>query len=102
MKVFNFQDPTQETYFGTSRGWKVFHYLKKPVRKQYIKHIRILVPSKILVPLKISAQFERHSLFQLNIFRDPIHKNGFDISDPVTICNFPEKLAQSKYICLGP
>ena len=37
---------------------------------------------------------------QLNIFTDPIHKKGLPIDDPVTICNFPEKLAQNKYICV--
>ena len=38
---------------------------------------------------------------QLNIFVDAIHKKGFDIYDPVTVCNFPEKLSQKKYICVG-
>ena len=39
--------------------------------------------------------------FQLNIFQSPIHKKGFSIYEPVTICNFPEKLAENKYICIG-
>ena len=62
MEVFNVQDPTQETDFGTSRGRKVFHFLERPVRNQYPKVLRILVPPEILVPLEISSQFERHSL----------------------------------------
>ena len=36
---------------------------------------------------------------QLNIFPDTIHKKR--IYDPVPIFNFPEKIAQNKYICVG-
>ena len=100
MKVFNFQDPTHKTDFGTCSGRAVFHLLKKPVGNQYLKVLRILVPPEILIPLEISAQFEMHSLYvQLNIFLDPIHKKGFSIYGPVTTCNFPEKLTQNKYMC---
>ena len=99
MKVFNFQDPTHKTDFGTSRGTTVFHLLKKPVGNQYLKNFRILVHPEILVSLEISAQFEKHSPYvQLNIFLDSIDKKGFSICCPVTICNFPEKLAQNKYM----
>ena len=54
--MFNLQDPTQRTYFGTSRGRAVFHLRKEPLGSQYLKAPRILVL------LEISAQFERHSL----------------------------------------
>ena len=37
---------------------------------------------------------------QLKIFPDPLYKKGFSIEDRMTICNFPEKIAQSKYICV--
>ena len=92
MKVFNLQDSTHKNEFGTSRGRTVFHLLKKPVGNQYLKVLRILVPPEILIPLEISAQFERHSYVQLNIFPDQIHQKSFSIYDPVAICNFPEKL----------
>ena len=62
MKVFNFQDSTHKTDFGTSRGRKDFHLLKKPVGKQYPEVLRILVLPEILVLLEISAQFETHFL----------------------------------------
>ena len=38
---------------------------------------------------------------QLNNFPDHIGKKDFHIYEPVTICNFSEKLAQDKYICVG-
>ena len=60
--MFNFQDSTHKTDFGTSRGRKDFHLLKKPVGKQDPEVLRILVPREILVPLEISAQFETHFL----------------------------------------
>ena len=60
--MFNFQDSTHKTDFGTSRGRKDFHLLKKPVGKQDPEVLRILVPPEILVPLEISAQFETHFL----------------------------------------
>ena len=91
MKVFYFQDPTYSTDFGTSRARTVFHLLEMPVGSHYPKVFRILVPSEILVPLEISAQFEEYSLY----------KKGFSIYDQVTIWNFPEKRAQNKYICVG-
>ena len=62
MKVFNFEDPTHNTNFGTSRGRTVFCLSKKLVRNQYLKVVRILVLAENLVPLEISAQFERYSL----------------------------------------
>ena len=93
MKVFNFQDSTHKTEFGTSHGRTVFHLLKKPVGNKYLKVLRILVPPEILILLEISAQFERGSLFSTEYFPAPIHKKGFPIYDPVTICNFTEKLA---------
>ena len=31
-------------------------------------------------------------------FQDPVHKNNFDIYDPVTIYIFPRESAQSHYI----
>ena len=99
--MFNFQDPSHKTDFGTSHERAVFHLLKKPVGNQYLNVLRILVPPKILVPLEIYAHFERHSLCSTEYIPDPIHKKGFDIYDPVTICNFPEKLAQNKYMCVG-
>ena len=62
MKVFNFQDATHKTDFGTFRGRAVSHLQKKPVANQYLKVLRILVPPEILVLLEISAQFESDSL----------------------------------------
>ena len=63
MKVFNFQDLTHKTDFGTSHGRTVFHLLTKRVGNQYLEILRILAPPDILVPLEISAQFEKHSLY---------------------------------------
>ena len=60
--MFNFQDSTHKTDFGTSRGRKDFHLLKTSVGKQYPEVLRILVPPEILFPLEISAQFETHLL----------------------------------------
>ena len=60
MKVFSLEDPTHKTDFGTSCEKTVFHLLKKPVGKQYLKVLRIFIPPEILVPLEISVQFERH------------------------------------------
>ena len=59
MKVFNFKDFTHKTEFGTSLGRIVLHLLKKPVRSQYVKILRILVLPVILVHPEISAIFER-------------------------------------------
>ena len=100
MRVFNFQDPIRKTDFGNSGGRTVFHLWKKPVGNQYPEVLRILVPHEILFPLEISAQFGRQSLCSTEYFPDPMHKKGFPIYDPVIICNFPEKLAQNKYICI--
>ena len=99
MEVLNVQDPTQETDFGTSRGRKVFHFLKRIVRNKYPKVLRILVPPEILVPSKFLHNLRGTPYVQLNILPNAIHKSGLNISDPVTISNFPEKLSQSKYIC---
>ena len=68
MKVINFQDPIHKTDFGTSHGRTVFNLLKKPVGSQYLKVVRILVPPEVLVPLEISAQFERHYLGSTEYF----------------------------------
>ena len=101
MKVFHLQDPTNKTDFGIFRGRTVFHLLKKPVGKQYLKIPRILIPPEIFHHLKISAQFERALYVQKNIFLDPIHKKCLLVYGPATISDFPEKLAQNKYICVG-
>ena len=98
MKVFNFQDTTHKTDFGTSSGRTVFHLLKKPVGNQYLKVLRIFVPTEILVPLEMSEQLRRTTYIQGNIFPDPIHKIDFDIYAPVTSFNFPKKLAPNKYM----
>ena len=34
-------------------------------------------------------------------YEDPIHICNFDIDHPVTISNFPQKLAKNQYICVG-
>ena len=60
MKVFNFEDLSHKTDFGTSGGRRVFHLLKKHVGKQYPEVLRTLVPPDVLLPLEISAQFEKH------------------------------------------
>ena len=60
--MFNSQDPKKNTDFGNSRGRTVFHLLEMSVGNQYLKDLRILVLPEILLPLEISAQFERHSL----------------------------------------
>ena len=99
--MLNLQDPTHKTDFGTSCRRTVFHLLKNPVGNQYIEALRILVPPEILVPVEISAQFERHYLCSTEFFPDPVHQKDFDIYDPVTICNFPKILAQNKYLCVG-
>ena len=62
MKLFNLEDLTHKTDFGTSRGRTEFHLLKKPVGSQYLKVLTILVSPKILGPLEISEQFNSHSL----------------------------------------
>ena len=61
MKVFNFQDPTSKTDFGTSHGRRMFHVSKNLVGNQYPKVLRKLVLAEILVPLEISAEFQKHS-----------------------------------------
>ena len=68
MKLSNFKDLTQKTDFGTSRGRTVLHFLKKPVGGQYLKVFGTLVPPEALVPLEISAQFERNSLCSAEYF----------------------------------
>ena len=101
VKVFSFQDPTHKTDFGTSRRRTVFHLLKELVGDQYLKVFGILLPSEILVHWKFLHNLRGIPYVQLNIFLDPMHKRGSDIYDQVTICNFPEKFAQNKYICIG-
>ena len=92
VKVFNLQDPTHNTDFGTSSGRTVFHLLKKPVGKQYIKVLRILVPLRFLFPSIFRHNLRCTPYVQLNIFPDSLFKKGFSIYDPVTMCNFTEKL----------
>ena len=55
--MFDSQDSTHKTEFGTSRGKIVLHLLENPVGNQFLKVLRILVPPEILVPLEISARF---------------------------------------------
>ena len=62
-KVFNFEDPTHKSDFGTSSVEAVFHFLKNPEGNRYLEVLKILVPTEILVPLEIFAEFERHSLY---------------------------------------
>ena len=69
---------------------------EKPVGNQYLEILRILVLPEILVPIAISARFERHFYVKLHNFRHPVHKKDSDIYDPVTIFNFPKTLAQNK------
>ena len=57
MKVFNFEDPTLKTEFGTSCGKTVFHLVKKPVGNQYLEVLEILVAHEILVTLEMSTRF---------------------------------------------
>ena len=68
MKVFNSEDPTHNTDFGTSLGRTVFTFLRKTMGNQYLKDLRILVPPDNLVLLEISAQFERHFLCPTEYF----------------------------------
>ena len=77
VKVFNYQDPIQNTDFGTSRGRTVFHLLKKPVGNHNPKVHRILVPPEILVQLEICAQFERYSLCSTEYLSRPHTSKGF-------------------------
>ena len=97
-----FQDSTHKTESGNSRRRIVFHLPKKPVGSQYLKVLRILVLPEILVLLEISAQFERDSLCSNEYFSRFDIKKGFSTYGPMTICNFTEKLAQNKYICVWP
>ena len=76
--MLNFQDLTHKTDFGTSGGRTVLHLPKKPVGNQYLKVVRILVTPQNLVPLEISAQFERHSLCSTeDFFQHPYIKKVF-------------------------
>ena len=68
MDVFDFQDLTHKTDFGTSYGRTVFHVPKKLVGKQYLKVLGTLVIAEILLPVETSAQFERHSLCSTEYF----------------------------------
>ena len=97
--MFNFQDPTYKTDFGTSCGKTVFHLRKKPLGNQYLEVLRILVAFEILVHLEISAQFGRHYLFSTEYFPDLIHKKDFDIYDPMTTFNFQKKTC-TKQVCM--
>ena len=101
MKVFKFQDHTHKSDCATCCERTVFDLLKKPVGKQDLKLLRILVPPEILVPIVISAQFERRCLRSTDNFPDLLHTKDFDIYDPVAISNFPKELPQNKYIRIG-
>ena len=68
MKVFHFEDPTHKIDFHASGGRAVFHLLKKPVRNQYLQVLRTLNTPKILVPLQMSAPFQRHYLCSTEYF----------------------------------
>ena len=59
MKLFNFQHPKRKSDFGTYFGRTVFHLLIKLVRNQYPEFLKILVLPEILVPLAITAEFEK-------------------------------------------
>ena len=59
MKLCNFQHLAQKSDFGTCFRRTVFHLLTKLVGNQNPEVLRILVPAEILVPLAISAQFEK-------------------------------------------
>ena len=74
---------------------------QKPLGNQYLKVLRILKPCEILVPLEILHSLRSTRYVQLKIFPAPIHKIGFSMYDPVTMCNFPEKFARNKYICVA-
>ena len=62
MKLFNLKHLKQKSDFGTYYGRTVFHLLRKLAGNKYPEVLRILVAPEILVPLAISAQFERHRL----------------------------------------
>ena len=101
MKFFNFQHPKQKIYLGTYFGRTVFHLLRKLVGNQYPDVLRILVPPEILVPLEISAQFERHCLFSTEQFsRSHTQKRFWHIWFSENL-KFSKKLAQNNYICVG-
>ena len=91
VKVFNYQEYTHKTQFGTSCGRTVFHLPEKPMENKYLEVLRILVPSKIVVDLEISANLRGTAYVQLNSFPDSIHQKDFDIYEPVKICKFPKK-----------
>ena len=79
-----------------------FIYLKSQWGTNISRFQEYQFPLRFQFPWKFLHNLRRNPYVQLNIFPDPIHKKGFSIYDPVTICNFPEKLAQNKYICVGP
>ena len=61
----------------------------------------IMVPYYLLrYPWKFPHNLKGNPFIQLNVFPYPIHKKGFPLYDPVTICNFTEKPAENKCICL--
>ena len=99
--MFNLQDPTHNSDFGTSSAVALFNLLKKPVWNQYLELLRISVPPEILVPWKFLLNLRGTTDVELNIFPYPIHKKDFDIYEPVTICNFPKKSSKKQvYMCM--
>ena len=60
VKLFNFEDPTHTSDFGTYCGRTAFHLLKKLVQNQYLEVVTILFPPEMVVPLAISAKLERN------------------------------------------
>ena len=78
--MFDSQDSTHKTEFGTSRGKIVLHLLENPVGNQFLKVLRILVPPEILVPLEISARFgESLLMFNWIFFQIPYIKKVFPL-----------------------
>ena len=55
---------------------------------------------KMNYSLKILQIGRLTACVQLINVQDPVHKNESDNNDPVTISNFPEKLAQNQYVCI--
>ena len=78
--MFDSEDSTHKTEFGTSRGKIVLHLLENPVGNQFLKVLRILVPPEILVPLEICARFgESLLMFNWIFFQIPYIKKVFPL-----------------------
>ena len=68
MKLFDFQDCTHNTEFGTSRGRTVFNLLEKLAGNQNLDILRILAPPEILVLLEFLQNLRGTLYAQLNSF----------------------------------